>query len=143
MSAKTPTTCWRIHVRRYDWTIGELEDMGLLCRSGRNLAPTHAFSLMTDNHSRFAKIQCALFKGNELSDAFQFILKHINIGAEVDGLYSKNVYELPIKSIRELVANAVIHRSYLAESKIQISIFDNRIEVVSPGMLYGGMELRP
>ena len=45
-------------------TIGKLEDMGLLCRSGRNLAPTHAFSLMTDNHSRFAKIQCALFKGN-------------------------------------------------------------------------------
>ena len=132
--------------------------MGLLCRSGRNLAPTHAFSLMTDNHSRFAKIQCALFKGNDrdifidkkefegpiyeqLSDAFQFILKHINIGAEVDGLYSKNVYELPIKSIRELVANAVIHRSYLAESKIQISIFDNRIEVVSPGMLYGGMDI--
>ena len=110
------------------------------------------------NHSRFAKIQCALFKGNDrdifidkkefegpiyeqLSDAFQFILKHINIGAEVNGLYSKDVYELPIKSIRELVANAVIHRSYLAESKIQISIFDNRIEVVSPGMLYGGMDI--
>ena len=39
------------------------------------------------------------------------------------------------------IANAVIHRSYLAESKIQISIFDNRIEVVSPGMLYGGMDI--
>ncbi|MCR4758507.1 MAG: putative DNA binding domain-containing protein [Butyrivibrio sp.] len=140
-----------------DMTIGKLEDMGLLCRSGRELAPTHAFSLMTDNHSRFAKIQCALFKGNDrdvfidkkefegpifeqVSDAFQFILKHINIGAKVDGLYSKDVYELPIKSIRELVANAVIHRSYLVESKIQISIFDDRIEVVSPGMLYGGMD---
>lgn len=141
-----------------DMTIGRLEDMGILCRSGRDLAPTHAFSLMTDNHSRFAKIQCALFKGNDrdvfidkkefegpiyeqLSDAFQFILKHINIGAEVNGLYSKDVYELPIKSIRELVANAVIHRSYLVESKIQISIFDDRIEVVSPGMLYGGMDI--
>ena len=52
----------------------------------------------------------------------------------------KIIYELPIKSIRELIANAVVHRSYLAESKIQISIFDNRIEVVSPGMLYGGMD---
>jgi predicted HTH transcriptional regulator len=141
-----------------DMTIGKLEDMGVLCRSGRDLAPTHAFSLLTDNHSRFAKIQCALFKGNDrdlfidkkefegpiyeqMSDAFQFILKHINIGAKVDGLYSKDVYELPIKSIRELVANAVIHRSYLVESKIQISIFDDRIEVVSPGMLYGGMDI--
>lgn len=140
-----------------DMTIGKLEDMGLLCRSGRDLAPTHAFALMTDNRSRFAKIQCALFKGTErdifidkkefdgpiyeqLTDAFQFVLKHINIGAKVNGLYSKDVYELPIKSIRELIANAVIHRSYLVESKIQISIFDDRIEVVSPGMLYGGMD---
>ena len=76
----------------------------------------------------------------QLTDAYQFVLRHINIGAKVDGLYRKDIYELPIKSIRELIANAVIHRSYLAESKIQISIFDNRIEVVSPGMLYGGMD---
>lgn len=47
---------------------------------------------------------------------------------KAEWLYSKDVYELPIKSIRELVANAVIHRSYLVESKIQISIFDDRIE---------------
>ena len=47
---------------------------------------------------------------------------------KAEWLYSKDAYELPIKSIRELVANAVIHRSYLVESKIQISIFDDRIE---------------
>ena len=47
---------------------------------------------------------------------------------KAEWLYSKDVYELPIKSIRELVANAVIPRSYLVESKIQISIFDDRIE---------------
>ena len=47
---------------------------------------------------------------------------------KAEWLYSKDVYELPIKSIRELVANAVIHRSYLVVSKIQISIFDDRIE---------------
>ena len=140
-----------------DMTVGKLADMGVLCRKGNAFAPTHAFSLLTENKSRFAKIQCATFKGNvrdvfidkkefdgpiyeQLTDAYQFVLRHINIGARVDGLYRKDIYELPIKSIRELIANAVIHRSYLAESKIQISIFDNRIEVVSPGMLYGGMD---
>ena len=50
------------------------------------------------------------------------------------------LWRIFLKSIRELIANAVIHRSYLVESKIQISIFDDRIEVVSPGMLYGGMD---
>ena len=141
-----------------DMTIGKLEDMGFLYRNGSNLAPTHVFMLMTDNWSRFAKIQCALFKGTErdifidkkefdgpideqLSDVFSFILRHINTGAKVDGLYRKDVYELPIKSIRELIANAIIHRSYMIESKIQVSMFDDRIEVVSPGMLYGGIDL--
>ena len=140
-----------------DMTVGKLVDMGVLCKKGNAVVPTHAFSLLTENKSRFAKIQCATFKGNvrdefidkkefegpiyeQLEAAYQFVLRHINIGAKVDGLYRKDVYELPIKSIRELIANAVVHRSYLAESKIQISIFDNRIEVVSPGMLYGGMD---
>ena len=140
-----------------DMTVGKLADMGVLCRKGKTFAPTHAFSLLTENKSRFAKIQCATFKGDvrdvfidkkefdgpiyeQLEAAYQFVLRHINIGAKVDGLYRKDIYELPIKSIRELIANAVVHRSYLAESKIQISIFDNRIEVVSPGMLYGGMD---
>jgi len=110
-----------------DMTVGKLEDMGVLCRKGKVLAPTHAFSLLTDNKSRFAKIQCATFKGN-VRDEF---IDRKEFGGPI--------YELPIKSIRELVANAVIHRSYLAESKIQVSVFDDRLEVVSPGMLYGGM----
>lgn len=44
-------------------TVEKLEDFGLLCRVGRDLYPTHAFMLMTDNKFRYAKIQCALFKG--------------------------------------------------------------------------------
>lgn len=39
-----------------------------------------------------------------------------------------------------MLVNAIIHRSYLIDSKIQVSIFDDRLEVVSPGMLYGGMD---
>ena len=68
------------------------------------------------------------------------MLRHINNGAVIDGLFREDVYELPLKAIREMLANAVIHRSYLIDSKIQVSIFDDRIEVVSPGMLYGGMD---
>lgn len=44
-------------------TIEKLEDFGLLCRLGKGLYPTHAFMLMTDNKVKYAKIQCALFKG--------------------------------------------------------------------------------
>lgn len=46
-----------------DMTLEKLEDFGLLCKAGRNFYPTHAFELLTDNKNKYAKIQCALFKG--------------------------------------------------------------------------------
>ena len=141
-----------------DITIQKLEDMGFLCLIGRDYAPTHAFNLMTDNKIKSAKIQCALFKGTErdvfidrkeftgpiytqIEDAYQFVLKHINMGAEIKGVQRRDVYELPLKAIRERIANSVAHRSYLDDSCIQLAIFDDRIEVLSPGMLYGGLDL--
>ena len=46
-----------------DMTLEKLEDFGVLCKVGRDRYPTHAFGLLTDNHNKAAKIQCALFKG--------------------------------------------------------------------------------
>ena len=142
-----------------DLTIEKLEDMGLLCKVGQDYAPTHAFHLMTDNKVKYAKVQCALFKGTErdvfidrkefkgpiysqIEDAYQFVLKHINMGAEIDGIVRRDVYELPVRAVREAIANAVTHRSYLDDACIQLSIFDDRIEVLSPGRLYGGIDLK-
>ncbi|MBP5283663.1 MAG: winged helix-turn-helix transcriptional regulator, partial [Treponema sp.] len=41
--------------------------------------------------------------------------------------------------LRELVTNAVMHRNYLLNSYIQICIFDDRVEIVSPGGIFGGL----
>ncbi|MCM1468262.1 MAG: putative DNA binding domain-containing protein [Alistipes sp.] len=141
-----------------DMTIEKLEDFGVLCRIGRKLYPTHAFELLTDNRNKSAKIQCALFKGTtrdvfidrkefdgpiytQVDDAYNFVLRHIDMGARIDGIYRNDVFELPISAIREMVANAVVHRSYLDKSCVQVCIFDDRIEVLSPGMLYGGLDI--
>jgi predicted HTH transcriptional regulator len=40
-----------------------------------------------------------------------------------------------------MIANAVLHRSYLDKSCVQVCLYDDRIEVLSPGMLYGGLDL--
>jgi predicted HTH transcriptional regulator len=63
------------------------------------------------------------------------------MGAEIEGEYRKDVYELPITAIREMIANAVLHRSYLDRSCVQVCLYDDRLEVSSPGMLYGGLDL--
>lgn len=141
-----------------DMTIEKLEDFGVLSRNGKKISVTHAFDLMTDNRNRNAKVQCALFKGTtrdifidkkefagaiyeQVEDAYHFILRHINLGAEINGVYRSEEYELPTRAVREMVANAVVHRSYLDEACVQVCIFDDRIEVVSPGMLYGGLDI--
>lgn len=45
--------------------VTNLENWGLLKKSGKNYLPTNAFILCTNNTFRFAKIQCALFKGED------------------------------------------------------------------------------
>ena len=45
--------------------------------------------------------------------------------------------EYPPEAIWETVVNAVIHRDYSISDDIQILIFDNRIEILSPGKLPG------
>jgi predicted HTH transcriptional regulator len=140
-------------------TLEKLHDFGVLCKVGKNPYPTHAFDLLTDNTNKAAKIQCALFKGKtrdifidkkefngpiyeQVDDAYHFVLRHIDIGAEIEGEYRKDVYELPISAIREMIANAVLHRSYLDKSCVQVCLYSDRLEVSSPGMLYGGLDLK-
>ena len=55
-----------------------------------------------------------------------------------EGLYRKNVPIFPIEVIRELVVNALVHRSYTTRGDIFINIFPDRMEIHSPGRLpYG------
>lgn len=58
------------------------------------------------------------------------------------GMYRQDVYELPTDSIRELIANAVAHRSYLEPGNIQVALFDDRLEVTSPGMLLNNVTIQ-
>ncbi|MCM1266361.1 MAG: hypothetical protein NC302_00540 [Bacteroidales bacterium] len=141
-----------------EMTLEKLHDFGLLCRVGKEFYPTHAFDLLTENRDRFARVQCAVFKGTvrdifidkkefdgpiyeQIEAAHQFVLRHINLGVEIEGIYRSESYELPPSAIREMIANAVVHRSYLQKTCIQVCVFDDRVEVISPGMLYDGVDL--
>lgn len=54
----------------------------------------------------------------------------------------KDRTEYPINAVREAILNAVIHRDYSVHTEgtpIQIDFFSNRLEIHSPGNLYGRM----
>ena len=56
---------------------------------------------------------------------------------EVSALREETVYDFPPLAIRELLMNAVAHRSYNAASPIRFYRFADRLEIISPGPLYG------
>lgn len=58
-------------------------------------------------------------------------------GIEVWSTQGLKKLEYPPEAIWETVVNAVIHRDYSISDDIQILIFDNRIEIISPGRLPG------
>ena len=84
--------------------------------------PTNALILFSDDALRSslfpnAKIECARFKGTGTEDfidqksitgsigiqaeeAYNFVLRHINKGAKVEGIYTVSRWEYPIKAIR-------------------------------------------
>lgn len=141
-----------------DVTIQNLINWGVVRQLDRELLPTNAFVLLTCNIFPFAKIQCALFKGTErvtfldkrdfdgplyqqIESAYEFVLKHIYLGADIRGLVRTDAYELPPEAIREAIVNATTHRNFLDRACVQVAVYDDRVEVTSPGMLFGGLTI--
>ncbi len=49
---------------------------------------------------------------------------------------------VPVIAIREAVVNAIVHRDYsIRGSSVKINLFDERLEIISPGVLPGNLEL--
>ena len=52
--------------------------------------------------------------------------------------------EYPLEALREAIANALIHRDYSTQTEnayISVYMYDNRIEILNPGTLYGTNKL--
>ncbi len=56
-----------------------------------------------------------------------------------EGMFRKNIPFFPIEVVRELVVNALVHRTYTTRGDIFINIFPDRMEIHSPGRLPFGV----
>ena len=54
---------------------------------------------------------------------------------------SQGELEVSIASLSEIVTNGILHRSYVIEAPLRVFIFDNRIEIHSPGLLPEGVSM--
>ncbi|WP_423224741.1 ATP-binding protein [Candidatus Amarolinea aalborgensis] len=140
-----------------------LRSLGGLARSGDAWMPTNAgVMLFTEDPQRHlpqAEVACVRFKGADVvsyvdrrdlrgplyqlvDDAEQFIYRHMKIGRRIEGFAGVEYREYPQAAVREAIVNAVVHRDYSRSGqRIRVFMFDDRIEVYSPGTLLPGVSL--
>ena len=130
----------------------KLQNLKLVKSDNNILYPTNALMILLGQFPH-CLVKCARFKGTTMDifidkkeytgDIFSilentqnFILNHINLGATINGLYRKELYEIPEVAIREALVNAVIHRDYVHRGRdIKIGVYDDIVNIVSPGSL--------
>ena len=68
-------------------------------------------------------------------DSLGFIMRNLHKVQAGRGVNAPGVPEVPEPVFEELLVNALVHRDYLVSAPIRIFIFDDRIEIISPGHL--------
>lgn len=78
-----------------------------------------------------------------IEGAIAFVQKHALHGASIGSVRRKERWNLPPLAVREAVINAVAHADYAQRgAPIRISIFDDRLEIESPGLLPFGLTVQ-
>jgi ATP-dependent DNA helicase RecG len=87
---------------------------------------TLAFDPITIEGCLYQLIKAAVAKTKELVEGIQKL-----------GLNGLESIEYPHETLHEVLTNAVLHRDYSIQSDVHVRIYDNRIEIESPGKLPG------
>jgi ATP-dependent DNA helicase RecG len=71
----------------------------------------------------------------QFEDALRFLLRNLRREQGNQGINTLGQIEIPRIVLEELLVNALIHRDYFISAPIRIFMFDDRIEIISPGHL--------
>ena len=72
----------------------------------------------------------------QVENAISFVQLNTKVSSTIEGIKRKDSPEYPVSVIREAIVNAVVHRNYsIAGSRVRLFIFDDRLEIRSPGKL--------
>lgn len=73
----------------------------------------------------------------QIAQASAYVLDSLAAGLTLAASGFKTLHRYPERVIKEAITNALIHRDYRLNRDVQIRIFDNRIEIESPGLFAG------
>lgn len=86
--------------------------------------------------SRFTYKDMSILKAFDL--ALDKYKEYYNI-EKIDGMYRRKIELIPEAAFREAIANALVHRDWMVQSFIQISLTEEGIRIISPGSLTQGI----
>ncbi|WP_051772729.1 tetratricopeptide repeat protein [Saccharothrix sp. NRRL B-16314] len=72
----------------------------------------------------------------QVAEARRFVARYARVGERpsAERAESGPVYDLPMVAVREIIVNALVHRDYSQlDSCVHVRLFDDRLEVSSPG----------
>ena len=128
-----------------------LTNWGLLSHAHPTIAGIVLFAHDPQRHLPFAQINAARFPGTDSSvdpldrkdlkgrlldvidQAERFLDLHLRTPHKIVGFEPEPRPELPKEALREAIVNAVAHRDYTVRGPIRLFIFDDRIEIHTPG----------
>ncbi len=142
-----------------------LKTVGIVKKIGKKLQPNNTAILFFCDHPQKyipqSSIKIARYKGptrlrtldsceieGDLysiidKDVQAFFIKNTHLAGKIVGFKRIDIPEYPFEAIREAVINAIAHRDYDQRgANVQIEIFDDRIEVTSPGGILPGLDIK-
>lgn len=131
-----------------------LENLNLGKEGKLNVAGTLLFGKNNSFKLPTFIVKCVWYPGNDVSedlyidseditgivqivfkDTLAFISRCLRKLQGSQGVNSLGIIEIPKIALEELIINAIIHRDYFISAPIRVFIFQNRIEIISPGHL--------
>lgn len=71
----------------------------------------------------------------QMADAARFLKVHLREEHRIEGFEPEAYPEIPEPAVREVVVNALVHRDYTIAAPVRIFVFDDRVDVRTPGGL--------
>jgi ATP-dependent DNA helicase RecG len=95
----------------------------------------------TSGREAMATLDCNGTLFEQFDQAYQFIVSRLPRSCEIKEVRREERLEVPPVAIREALLNAIIHRNYYIAAPAKVAIYEDRIEIFSPGSLPGPLNL--
>ena len=136
-------------------SLGVMNGKGELTRAG-----VLYFGKHPQQYERAFKIKAVAFVGNSIGgsqyidsrdiegtipwmfrEGMAFLKSMLHHRQEGQNFNSVGVLEIPEVVLEELLQNALVHIDLLHPAAVRLLVFENRIEIINPGRLYGGLKV--